>query len=219
MTKLGRLCIAAGALLLLLRSSVPSLAQDERDNGAIIDQVVATLDDSPILLSDVLMEKELGLLETGRPAAGLEALLEPFLNRLMIHKEIEEVGSFRLSQGQFEGALTGFLASFGRREDFERRLDFWGIDEQEFRRRLNRALTVSLYTESRIQFFARVLPSDIERTYNEEPERWGGRLLHEVWDDIREILLEEAFTKERERWLATLRNRYHLEILVAMDEG
>ena len=202
-------------LLLMLGAQVPgsSLADNAVDDWEVIDRVVAVLDGIPVLLSDVLMERELGLLEAPGAGNGLGKLLQPYLNRLMIANEVEEVGSFRLSPGQFKGAFSGFLAGFESRDDFERKLQHWGIDEGEFRRRLARALTVSLYTESRIQYFVRVLPSDVERAYAESPERWGERLIYEAWDDIRESLIEEAFVREMDKWLGTLRTRYHLEII------
>jgi hypothetical protein len=210
--------IVAGALS-VIAVMIPGacLAEEVEPPWKIVDRMVAVLDSVPVLLSDVLMESDLGLLPSLGSEDGFGTLLEPYLNRLMIQKEVEEVGSFRLSPGQYDSAFKGFLAGFSGRDDFEDKLEYWGVDEQEVRRRLARALIVSLYTESRIQFFIRVLPSDVERAYREDPDKWGGRLLYDAWNDIRESLLEEAFTLERERWLKTLRQRYELRIIDPMN--
>ena len=71
---------------------------------------------------------------------------------------------------------------------------------------------MSLYTESRLQFFVNVLPSDIEKAYEEDWERWGNSTLYEAWENIRSELLQSTYYRERERWLNTLRERYDLTV-------
>jgi len=179
----------------------------------VLDRIVAVVGDEPVLLSDLLMENDLGLLEPANDRAGQDALLEPFLNRLMIIREVDEAGSFRLSSGQIDAAFKGYLSRFSSRKAFDRKLQRWGIDEKEVARRLAEGLIASLYTESRIRFFVGVLPSDITREYNDNPGRWGGRGINEAWNDIKDFLKARAFQKEMDRWLATLRARYGLKII------
>ncbi len=182
-----------------------------------LDRIVAVVGDNPVLLSDLLMENDLGLLEPVDNKEGLDALLEPYLNRLMIVREANEVGSFRLSPGQIDAAFKGYLSRFPTRAAFDEKLRRWGIDEKEVERRLAHGLIASLYTESRIRFFVGVLPSDIEKEYNNNPGRWGGRGINEAWNDIKKFLGARAFQKERDRWLKTLRERYGLKII--SEEG
>ena len=196
------------------------LALADHPGWAELDSVVAAVGDDPVLLSDLLMENDLGLLEPADNMEGLRALLEPYLNRLMIVREAQEVGSFRLAPGQVETAFQGYLSRFGSRDAFEEKLHRWGIDEKEVARRLALGLIASLYTESRIRFFVGVLPSEVEREYSEHPDRWGDREINEAWNDIKAFLGFRAFQKERNRWLATLRERYRLKIFkVKGEEG
>lgn len=181
--------------------------------GTLLDAVIAVIEGEPVLLSDVMMEHDLGLLEPVDGEGEVDALLVPYLNRLAIIREAEEIGSFSLASGQIKGAYGGYLSRFESDEAFKAKLQQWGIDEQEVIRRLIRALTVSLYTESRIQFFIGVLPSEIEETYQKDPQRWGDRELFEVWNEIRDSLQEEAFARERKRWLDTLWKRYRVQML------
>ncbi|UCF88016.1 MAG: hypothetical protein JSV70_06200 [bacterium] len=171
---------------------------------------MAAIGETPVLETDILMEMDLGLLGSSHLGADFNRLLEAYLNRMLILREVEEVGGFRLTAGQAEGAYQGYLLNYESREEYELKLTTWGIDEQEVFNRLGRALLASLYTESRIQFFVNILPSDIERAYEEDPERWGDATVYEVWEAIRSELVQETYQRERDRWLQTLRDRYDL---------
>ena len=199
--------------LLLLLNPFPSIAQGRESAGwTRVDSIVATIAGTPILETDILMEIDLGLLESSHLGDGFGELLEAYLNRLLILSELEEVGGFRLTAGQAEGAYQGYLLRYENIEDYEAKLEMWGIGEQEVHKRLSRALLVSLYTESRIQFFVNILPSDIEKAYADDTERWGETTIYEVWETIRSELLQSAYRKERDRWLDILRNRYDLVV-------
>jgi hypothetical protein len=199
--------------LLLLLNPFPSAAQgSEFDGWTRVDTIVATIDGTPILETDILMEIDLGLLESSHLGDDISELQTAYLNRLLILREVEEVGGFRLTAGQAEGAYQGYLLRYESIGDYETKLEMWGIGEEDVHARLSRALLVSLYTESRIQFFVNVLPSDIEKAYEEDRERWGEATIYEVWESIRSELLQSTYRKERDRWLSTLRERYDLVV-------
>jgi hypothetical protein len=200
-------------ILFLLINPFLSIAQGSESAGwTRVDSIVATIGGKPILETDILMEIDLGLLESSHLGDGFGELLEAYLNRLLILSELEEVGGFRLTAGQADGAYQGYLLRYENIKDYEAKLEMWGIGEEEVHKRLTRALLVSLYTESRIQFFVNILPSDIEKAYADEPERWGETTIYEAWETIRSELLQSTYRKERDRWLRTLKDRYDLTI-------
>ena len=198
-------------LPLLLLTPVLAFAQGT-DSGewTRVDSIVATINGAPILETDILMEMDLGLLESSHLGNDFGQLLEAYLNRLLILREVEEVGGFHLTSGQSEGAYQGYLLRYASKEDYEEKLQMWGIDEEDVLEMLSHALLVSLYTESRIQFFVNILPSDIEKAYEEDHDRWGDATIYEVWESVRSELLQSTYRKERDRWLSTLRTRYDL---------
>ena len=200
-------------LPLLLLNPLFAVAQGPGPDGwTRVDSIVATISGAPILETDILMEMDLGLLESSHLGDDFGLLLEAYLNRLLILKEVEEMGGFRLTAGQAEGAYQGYLLRYESKEDYEGKLQMWGLDEEDVFGWLSRALLVSLYTESRIQFFVNVLPSDIEKAYEEDQDRWGGATIYEVWESVRSELMQSTYRKERDRWLATLRTRYDLNV-------
>lgn len=207
----GRRMICLFMLLLLCTFS--SIAQSsESAEWTRVDSIVATISGAPILETDILIEIDLGLLESSHLGDDFSVLMEAYLNRMLILREVEAVGGFRLSAGQAEGAYQGYLLRYESIDDYEAKLQIWGIDEEKVQSRLNRALLVSLYTESRIQYFVNILPSDIEKAYEEDRERWGDATIYEVWETIRSELLLSTYRKEKDRWLSTLRRRYDLTI-------
>ena len=178
-----------------------------------VDSIVAAIDGEPVLESDILMEIDFGLLVSSQPGSGFGNLLEAYLNRRLILMEVEEVGGFRLTVGQAEGAYQGYLLRYESRDVYEKKLENWGIGEEEVLEMLRRALLASLYTESRIQFYVNILPSDIEKAYEEDRERWGETTIYEAWETIRSELLQSTYRRERDRWLSSLRDRYDLKVL------
>ncbi len=210
-TAIGRQMILLLPLLML--NPFHSLAQSGESSGwTRVDSIVATISGAPILETDILMEIDLGLLQSSYLGGGFSALLEAYLNRMLILRELEEVGGFRLTAGQAEGAYQGYLLRYENIEDYKLKLTMWGIGEEEVQSRLRRALLVSLYSESRIQFFVNVLPSDIEKAYEEDRERWGDATIYEVWEPIKSELLQSTFRSERDRWLNILKDRYDLTV-------
>ncbi len=204
---------------LLLLNPLISIAQSSESAGwTRVDSIVATISGAPILETDILMEMDLGLLESAHLGGGFNVLMEAYLNRMLILREVEEVGGFRLTAGQAEGAYQGYLLRYENIDDYEAKLRMWGIGEEDVLSRLSRALLVSLYTESRIQYFVNILPSDIEKAYEEDRERWGKATIYEVWETIRSELLQSTYRMERDRWLSTLRRRYDLTVYSLNEE-
>jgi len=205
-------------ILLLLMHAISSFAQGQESGGwTRVDSIVATISGEPVLESDILMEIDLGLLESTHLGDDFDPLLEAYLNRMLILMEVGEIGGFRLTEGQAEGAYQGYLRRYESMEVYEAKLRTWGIDEDDVLSMLKQALLASLYTESRIQFFVNILPSDIEKAYEENRERWADASIYEVWETIRSELLQSTYRKERDRWLSSLRDRY--DLIVYSSDG
>jgi hypothetical protein len=200
-------------LILPLVAVADEVWADTAAGWILVDGVVATVDGTPVLRSDIQMEADLGLLEANGSDQGFEGLRDVYLNRMLILREVEELGGYRLNSGEAEGAYRGYLGQYPDEAAYLEKLSMWGVTEVAVFRRLKNALLTTLYTESRLQFLVNVLPSDIEDAYRDDPDRWGSRGLYEAWESIRADLIRDTFSKEKGRWLETLRERYKLVIL------
>jgi hypothetical protein len=185
---------------------------DGSGGWVVLDRVVARVNGSPVLLSDIMLERDLGLLEGEQGATDEASLISIYLRRRMILEEVREFGGFSLSPAESQGASAGYLRRFPDPAAFSTLLDRWGITRGEVLRRLEEALTASLYTESRVRFFIQVLPGDVERAYAGDPPRWKGVSLEKAWAEIQGELTGEAFRREVGRWLDVLRDRYRVEV-------
>jgi len=201
-------------MLLSMNIAVAAPAVPDR---ILVDGIVATIDDSPVLSSDILLEEDFGLLETAGGSGGFRELLDSHLNRLLIMKELDDIGGFRLMDGQAERSFTGYLAGLGGRTAFEKKLKMWGVEEEDVFGWYKQVLLVSLYTESRMKFLVKVVPSDIEQAYAQDPGRWGNVGIFEAWETVKSDLVGESFEVEKERWLSSLKKRYHL--MMSPQEG
>lgn len=216
----GMVCVLKRcfSILLVLTVLTGAVRAVSAQSGAIetewilVDGIAATIDGDPVLLSEVMMERDFGLLKGAGQNGDLPELLDPYINRLLILKELDDVGGFRLDQGQEEEAFGEYLRNLGGEDVFAEKLEKWGVSREEVAGRFRRAFLASLYAESRIRFLVKVLPADIEKAYAEDPEKWGGRTVIEVWEEIRDELVQESFAQEKERWLKSLRDRYQLEV-------
>ncbi len=197
--------------------SGPATAGTAAEPWVLMDRVAAVVNGSPILLSDIQMEKDFGLLEGEEGAADEESLSRVYLRRKMILEEVREFRGFSLAPAEYQGAATGFLLRFADQAAFPALLQRWKVSREEILRRLDDALTASLYTENRVRFFIQILPGDVERAFATDAERWKGRTLEEAWSEIQAELTDEAFRREVERWLDNLRDRYRVVVFESAE--
>ena len=212
MTLFFRNMLPVPFILLMLFPVGSVVAGPAEGDWALIDGIVATIDGIPVLRSDVLMEKDFGLLEAADGGKGFLGLLEPYLNRLLIMRELDDLGGYRLAEGEAEKSFAGYVAGAGGPTALEKKMRIWGVEEEDVFGRFKEALLASLYTESRIRFLVKVVPSDIERAYADDPGRWGNVGLFEAWENIKSDLVKESFELEKERWLNSLEKRYRLSM-------
>ncbi len=221
MRKVLRKNLKTFLVLALLFGVAPVGAAEPFPSGQewdLVDGVAAIVDGEAVLVSDIALEEDFGLLKTSGENGEFAELLDLYINRLLILKEQEDVGGFRLEEEQVREAFAEYIANLGGLEAFEAKLQLWGIGEEEITGRFRQAMLASLYAESRIRFLVKVLPSDVEKAYEEDPERWGNAGVFEAWDEIREALVQKSFEQEKERWLKSLRERYRPQVF-PQEEG
>jgi len=209
-------------VLAVLLGTAPGIAAEPdppSQEWVLVDGIAAIVENDPVLWSDIALEEDFGLLRTPGEGGKFPELLNLYINRLLILKEREDIGGFRLEEEQAEGAFAEYLENLGGQEAFNTKLETWGVGEEEVVGRFKQALLASLYAESRIRFLVKVLPSDIEKAYEEDPGRWGNVGVFEAWDDIRDELVQKSFAQEKERWLKSLRNRYRLKMFFPEEEA
>ncbi len=129
--------------ILALFAAAPALAQGDL---ATLDKIVATVDDEVILLSSVLQDVELFLMQTGMQVDSLqyrqlmdEALDNMISEKILLAKARRE--GYEIAEDELSLALDrhveGLRQQAGGEVRFQRQLEAEGMDLRELRRRLS----------------------------------------------------------------------------------
>jgi len=217
----------AASLLLIAAAPAPALAQPpapEPEAAALVDRIVAVVDEDPILLSEV--EEVIGLgLAARRPGESDAELRERVIDglieqRLRFH-EVDRSGFLRVPVAEIEARMAELVGAFGDPEAFRRRLAELGMTEPEVRQLVARQLAVLTYVEERLGARVFVGLEDIRARYQETvvPEaRARGESpppLDEVREAIRAVLQQERLNQEIARWTDELRRE--ADVLIFQD--
>lgn len=195
--------------------------------AALIDRVVAVVDDDPILLSDIERVARLGL--AGSPAAGeseeafrrrvLSQLIE---ERLRFH-EVDRAGFAEVKVHEIEARVEEIRSRFPTEEAFRQRLDELAMTEDGLSRLVARQLAILAYVEDRLGSRVFISLDDIRRFYDAElipalaAQRQTVPPLSEVREQIRATLFERGLNEEIERWTAELERQADIIDLFGSD--
>lgn len=180
----------------------------------LVDRVVAVVDESSILLSEIQDLIGLGLVER-RPGESdaelIERVIDAVIEQRLRFLAVDRSGFERVPVNQIEEQVAEIEASFESPEAFRRRLDELGMTEQEVRQLVARQIAVLSYVEERLGARVFVGLDDIRAYYQEtlvpELEARGEPVppLEEVREAIRAVLHEQRLAEEIERWTEELR--------------
>ena len=181
---------------------------------ALVDRIVAVVDEDPILLSDIRRVIGLGLVE--REPKESEArlqrrVLDSLIDQCLQRHEVERHDFGQLPLQEIDRQLERIRAGFGDQGELERRLELLGLDEEGLTLLVTRQLRVLAYVEKRLG--PRVFISQDEvRTYYDgelaaEMARQGKPPppLESVREQIREVLYEQRLNQEIAAWTEELR--------------
>jgi hypothetical protein len=169
----------------------------------VIDRVVAVVAGDLIMLSDLIVARELRLIP---PTAGVSQLID----RALILSEVSRYAPPEPSPDAVANELERLRSSFPTRESFEQILVRGGIDEVQLGERLRQDLRIAAYLDQR---FTAPAPTeaDVLAFRAENPERFRRNGADLPLDDIRAGIVNELTGERRseliDEWLAGLRRR------------
>lgn len=220
--------LPALAVLAALGLPLPSGAFQDRDRPqaqpgetTLRDQVLAVVDEDPILASDLDRAITLGLYQQ-REGEGdlnfrqrvLNALIE---ERLRFH-EIDRFGFEQVPLQEIEEQVQQIRARFETEQAFREALREVGLDLKGLRGLVARQLLVLNYVDERLgarvfvtreeiqDYYRNVLVPEMRRQGQEAPP------LDDVREDVRNVLREQKTNTEIETWTQELRQEADITI-------
>jgi parvulin-like peptidyl-prolyl isomerase len=205
---------AFSALLLLV--SAYSTAQD----AALLDRIVAVVDDDPILESDLDRVIGLGLVERQddeSDRAFRRRALDRLIEESLRFHEIDRFGFSEILLEDVELAYGEIESRYDSEEEFLGALEKLSITPEELRQLVARQLMVLTYVDERLGPRVFVSRDDIEAYYfgSLVPELESRQAavpdLEEVREQIREVVKQQRLDEELERWTDELRQEADIE--------
>ena len=204
-------------LTLVLGLAVPALAQEQ---AAVVDRILAVVDEDPILLSEVEQAIALGLVE--RQAAETDEELRRRALRQLIEQrlrfqEIDRFGLGELPVDEVQRQVASLIDGLGGGERAAARLAELGLDETALKQLVARQIMVVTYVEERLGPRIFVGIDDITAYYDDvlaaEMKANGQPLppIDDVREQIREVIKQQRLNAEIDRWTEELRQKADVE--------
>jgi len=221
---LALLCLLAGAVCVAGRAQSP-------DGGAVLDRVVAVVNNRAILSSDVDEEIRLSVLDPGRGGLGVltpSQALEQLISRSLIQQQIrqEDEQSVAPTQGELDERLSEIrrevpacvrqnCASDAGWKVF---LATHGLTPERVASYLRYRVEILRFIEQRFRQGIRISAQEIETYYRVTllPQYAPGEAtptLETVSPRIEEILLQQRVNVLFDDWLSNLRKQGEIEVL------
>lgn len=213
-----KICLVILALAFLFPCSPAALAGEE------VDRVVVTVNDNPILASDVedavgvealLQGKKLSDIQLSDRRAALERLIDrELLRQQMSNVYIPTEQQVDIRMAQARSLFPGAKSDQGWRDT----LAAHGLDEQELKNGVQEQEQLLRFIDARLRPTVGVSRSEIETYYNEklapELKRKGEVVepLSQLQPQIHELLLQQKIDSQLSAWLANLRNQATVRI-------
>jgi hypothetical protein len=212
-----------GALLLATSLALPARTGAE---PTTVDRLLASVDEDPILLSDLERALELGLVEGARseesPTALHRRLLEELIDQRLRFHEVDRYGLSQIDVEAIRQATEQIRSRFADEATYQAHLAVLGLNEDAVTQLVARQLAVWAYVDTRLAARVLVGLEEIRGYYEGELvpklEVDGAPVppLEEVRETIRELLRQRRLNEELARWTDELEAkadvvRYSLE--------
>jgi hypothetical protein len=191
---------------------------------------VASVNQDPVLASDVEEAARIEALMRGKPAAeigaaDLNAAMDRLIDRTLIRQQMYSLPA--ASDQPPRNRIAEIRASLPRAASdasWKTALAVYGIDEQRLGKYLQDQQEIMRFVDARLRPTADVTYNEIQSYYNDKllpalkQRGAAAEPLRIVQDSIREILLQQKIDAQLSAWLASLREQGRIRMLQILME-
>lgn len=185
-----------------------------------VERVVAVVNRTPVLASDVELAELAGLIPRSAGEdddAYRQAVTEALIALSLRWQDLDRTGLAARVRPDLEAAWASVVSRAGGEEIMRQRLVAAGLPESLLREVVRRLATVEAYAAERFGPFVRPSPQEIEAAYASELVRAltdrgsDAPPLDEVRGQLEQLLRERKLAAEVERWTAELAARARIQ--------
>jgi len=213
------LFIFVGLMAAVLAASATPVPQ-AKQNGRVVDRIVAHIEDDIILESQV---RELGAFQQliEGHAESDDQLLSELIEQWVVQTEASASHFPQPAQSEVDRELARLTAGFSSPEAYSARLKDFGLPPNDVRELLARQIYVERYIDYKFRPSVQIEPADIEAYYQKEllPElskkNQPAPAQADVEDQIREVLVQRKISDLTAKWLDETKSRLKIELTPA----
>jgi peptidyl-prolyl cis-trans isomerase SurA len=204
-----------GCLLALMAPVLSARAE-------IIDRIAVTVDKIVITESDIVGQMRVAAFLGDEPldlsAVARRQAARRLVEQALIQREMEITRYPAPSLAEADLVLEQIRKRFGSTDDYQTKLDEYGIEEELLRRSLLRQITTLRFIDFRFRPGIAVSDREIEQYYREnllpELSKNGSNTtpsLDDSRDEIEEVLINQRVDEALDRWLAAAASQARIE--------
>lgn len=185
----------------------------------IIDRILAVVDNSLIMQSDVMAAIRLGLEKPERDADPVGAVLDRLIQRRLTLTEVDRYAPPEPAEADINLRLEQVKLAFPTVTAMDTVLKETGFDVPQLRRYLRDELRIQAYLQQRFGSVVQPSEQQVLEYFQAHPDRFssGGvlRPFDEAHDEARQALVTERRAGLIHDWIASLRRRANVNVLYA----
>jgi hypothetical protein len=185
--------------------------------GQVLEEVMAVVDTTPILHSDIELADLVQLVERDPDVTASDhrsRLLDARIRLELQYRDLEESGTLYRLDIDLETALGALVGRSGNEQALRARLSDQGLDWADLEELALRIAAASAFTEQRLRPRVSVSLDEVRAAYEELVV--AGKESHDetisplasVHDDLHRLLLERKLNDEIEGWLESIAERH-----------
>ncbi|HEX9757618.1 MAG TPA: hypothetical protein VGB26_07425 [Nitrospiria bacterium] len=176
----------------------------------VIDQILAVVNRDVITASDLRATE---ILHSKDSPLTKEELLEHLIDEALLVKEAERFEIKPPSEEEVLTALLKFKEKFSNEASFQDFLRKKGTTPEILKGGIQRQIWINRFLNQRVDFFVLVLPEEVTRYYESNPEEFG---LREIDDEIQKVieekLIQQKAKKRRKEYISKLRAKAEIRV-------
>ena len=181
----------------------------------VIERIAAVVNEDVIFLSDVrryLVFFDQENASKAEDPSAMKAELQKVIDERLLAMEAKRFGTDPPSDAEVDKAYAKIRGRFRTEADFEATLKEYATDPEDFRQEIGTRLWVERFVDQRIRFFIFVTQDDVEHYYQDHAERYKGKKLESVREEIQKKITDERTRVRLKDYIDRLRSRATIRV-------